>query len=335
MNFFSDRLRRLKAWGETPSGKRTAKLAGLLFTIGIALYLAYKLTLIGWHKVWQALPVTPWFYVLMLGIFFCLPFFQVMIYRVAWNGRTAAWPLFLALLNKRALDKDVMGYSGEVYLYAWARKHVGQSGKVTLQTMKDNVILSSTASTIVAAVLLAIFFAMGRVHLPEKWVSPVFLFIIIFALVGVPAGVLIFKFKKSILFLPMKPVLVIFGLHIIRLLVVQGLQVIQWAVVMPEIPLTNWFTLLAAQIIISRLPLLPSRDLIFLGTGLELSTFISINTSAMAGLLLAASVLSKTLNLFFFIVVFWITRKHPDPTVEASLFPDKEDSRANGCTSSA
>ena len=328
IRYFQAYLRFFKAWGETAAGKRTAKWAGLFFTIGIAIYLAYKLTLIGWHKVWQALPVTPWFYIFMLGIFFCLPLFQVVIYRVAWRGHVAAWPLFLALLNKRALDKDVLGYSGEVYLYAWARKHVGQSGKEILLTLKDNVILSSAASTLVAAVLLTIFFVMGRVHLPEKWISPGILLFIISALVLVPLVALMYKFKKTILFLPMKLILLIFGLHISRLLVVQGLQVIQWIVVMPEIPLTNWLTLLAAQIIISRLPLLPSRDLIFLGTGLELSTFISINASAMAGLLLAASVMSKALNLFFFIVVFIITRNRPPFIAMASELANKKDSNA-------
>jgi uncharacterized membrane protein len=272
----------------------------------------------------------------MLGIFFCLPLFQVVIYRVAWKGRVARRPLFLALLNKRALDKDVLGYSGEVYLYAWARKHVGQSGKEILLTLKDNVILSSTASTLVAAVLLMIFFAMGRVHLPAKWVAPGLLYAIVLILVVVPMVVLVYRFKKTILFLPLKPVLMIFGLHISRLLVVQGLQVIQWMVVMPQVPLTNWLTLLAAQIIISRLPLVPSRDLIFLGTGLELSAFISINASAMAGLLLAASVLSKALNLFFFVIVFFITRKYPLTSVDVSFSSERKDKHApNECTPSA
>ena len=316
---FSNRLRHLKEWGGTPSGKRTTKLAGLLFTIGIVAYLAYKLTLIGWGKVLQALPASPWFYVLMLGMFFCLPIFQMLIYRVAWGGRTAAWPLFLALLNKRALDKDVLGYSGEVYLYVWARKHVGLPEKEILHTLKDNVILSSTASTAMAAVLLAIFFTTGQVHLPEKWIRSGVLLITVFSFVIVPASVLVYKFRKSILFLPMKQALKIFALHIGRLLVVQSLQVIQWVVVMPDIPLKNWLTLLAAQIIISRLPLVPNRDLIFIGTGLGLATFINIETSAMAGLLLAASVSSKALNLFFFILAFFITRKNPPPTNEYSV----------------
>jgi hypothetical protein len=63
-------------------------------------------------------------------------------------------------------------------------------------------------------------------------------------------------------------------------------------------------TLLAVQIMITRIPLLPSRDLIFLGTGIEMSGFINVSTSSMAGMLLASSVLNKILNLVFFVLVF-------------------------------
>jgi hypothetical protein len=307
--FFKNLLRSFKAFEENPAGKRVIRLLSILFTTAIAAYLVYKLTLIGWDKVWQSLPHTPWFYLLLLIMFFSLPMFQVLIYRVAWKVNVKPWELFLALLNKRVLDKDVLGYSGEMYLYFWARKYVKQPDKEILHVLKDNVILSSAASTLVAAVLLLLFFALGRVKLPKLWVNPNIIHVVVLAFCGILIIGLVITFRKRILFLKRKEILAIFGLHICRLLFVQGLQVVQWAVVMPEIPILNWMTLLAVQIIITRIPLLPSRDLVFMGTGIEMSGFIEVSTPSMAGMLLASSVINKILNLFFFVMVFLSTRK--------------------------
>jgi hypothetical protein len=303
--FFKDLLQHFKALEESSLGKQVIRMFTILFTAAIIAYLVYKLTLIGWDNVWHSLPHTPWFYILLLAMFFSLPVFQVMIYRVAWKVDVKPWALFLALLNKRVLDKDVLGYSGEMYLYLWARKNVKQPDKEILHVLKDNVILSSAASTLVAVSLLILFFTLGRVQLPKKWVHPNITHITVLVFCGVLITGLAITFRKRILFLKRKEILAIFALHIGRLLFVQGLQVIQWAVVKPEIPILNWMTLLAVQIMITRIPLLPSRDLVFLGTGIEMSAFIEISTSSMAGMLLASSVINKVLNLVFFIVVFF------------------------------
>jgi hypothetical protein len=305
--FLSSLKARFDGFEESRGGKRVLRLLSLFFTAAIIAYLVYKLTLIGWDNVWESLPQTPWFYILLPAIFFTLPVFQVFIYRVAWKVKP--WDLFLGLLNKRVLDKDVLGYSGEMYLYVWARKYVDKPDKEILHVLKDNVILSSAASTLVAVVLLVIFFVFGRVSIPGEWMNPNVTLLVVLGFCAVSVIGLAVKFRKRILFLKRKQILAIFGLHICRLLVVQGLQVIQWMVVMPEIPLTDWLTLLAAQIIITRIPLLPGRDLVFMGTGIEMSRFINVSTSSMAGMLLASSVLNKILNLIFFILVFFTRRK--------------------------
>ena len=299
----------VKTIAGSPAGKWLSRLLGVLFTVGISAYLVYKIILIGWDKVWQSLPHNPWFYILLLAMFFSLPLFQVLIYRTAWKISVKPWDLFLALLNKRVLDKDVLGYSGEMYLYLWARKYVKKPGSEILHVIKDNILLSSAASTLVAVVVLILFFALGRVALPGQWghLNIIHAAVLAFCLILIVG--LVLKFRGRIFFLKRKEVMEIVGLHFCRLLVVQGLQVIQWAVVCPGIPILNWMTLLAAQIIITRIPLLPSRDLIFTGTGIEMSGLIRVSTPAMAGMLLASSVLNKILNLLFFVVVFFSTRR--------------------------
>lgn len=282
------------------NGKRLVKVFNFVLTAGIIAYLFFRLSRIGWNKVFQSLPVTPWFYVLLLLMFFTLPFFQMIIY--GGELKSKSLNLFLAMLMKRALDKDVLGYSGEMYLYLWSRKHTGLDGKTILHIVKDNIIISSMASTLLAALLLILFFLTGKIVLPEnaRGTGLTALFLLM--------GVLLFlfplavKFRKSIFFLSRKKICRYFSLHLFRLILVMGMQLMQWAVVMPRISWENWFTLLSLQIIITRIPFLPSRDLIFLGSGLEVSAWTQLPAAPLAGMLLAASVISKFLNFIFFIL---------------------------------
>lgn len=305
--FFARTIDAFQKFEESPTGKKIIKAISILLTTTIAAYLVYKLTIIGWVKVWESLPTTPWFYVLFLGTLFCLPIFQVFVYHVAW--KVNRWELFLALLNKRVMDKEVLGYSGDMYLYIWGRKRIGKPDREILHVLKDNAIISSVASTIVAISLLGIFFLFGRIILPREWANPSFLQVAVIFFCIILVFVLAVRFRKSLLFLDRTAILKIFGLHIARLLVVHGLQMLMWIVVMPDVPITNWMTLMAMYIIIERIPLLPSRDLIFMGAGIEMSEFIRISTSSMAGMLLASSVLNKIFNLIFFIIVYFVQRR--------------------------
>lgn len=298
-----------KTLAEKPIGKKILRIFSFLLTSLIVTYLIYKLTLIGWSEVWKSLPQHPLFYMYLLVMFFSLPVFQVFIYRIAWNKQLKPWPLFLALMNKRVLDKDVLGYSGEMYLYLWARKHIKHSQKEILHVLKDNVIISSSASTLVAVILLIIFFSLGRIKIPQEWLNPKIIHLLVLGFCIILTIGFFSKFRKRIFFLKKKIIIKIFLLHIARLIFVQGIQILQWMVVLPEVPIVNWFTLLAVQIIITRIPLLPSRDLIFMGTGIEMSNMISASNSSLAAMLLANSVINKLLNLLFFILVFISTRK--------------------------
>ena len=52
----------LKRLAASPKGGRLVRLAGLALTTLISLYLLLRLTRIGWGRVWEAVPETPWFY---------------------------------------------------------------------------------------------------------------------------------------------------------------------------------------------------------------------------------------------------------------------------------
>ncbi len=305
--YLTEFRKHLSVFSQSSAGKILTKTLSIGFTLLIVSYLIFKLTKIGWREVLDSLPTTPWFYIILVLMFFSLPVFQVFIYGLAW--KKPRFPLFPALLKKQVLDKNLFDLSGDMYLYFWARKHLQMKNKDIFHVLKDNVILSSAASTLVAVVLLIAFICFGLIALPNDWNGLKFNPVVVLILVVIFIFALFFKFRKSIFFLEKKVILYVLGLYVVRFLLIFFLQVIQWVVVLPEVPLIRWFTLLAVQIITSRIPLFPNRDLIFFGVGLEVSQWMGIPFPEMAGMLLASSVLNKSFNLVSFMLVSLSFRK--------------------------
>ncbi|NBB73777.1 MAG: hypothetical protein GVY35_08875 [Bacteroidetes bacterium] len=298
---------RLKGWAGTPQGKRI--LSGLQrgVTIAILGYVVYQVTTIGWGQVWNALPTTPWFYVIFLVMYFLLPVFQTIAYRYIWKRPYRE--LFPALLKSAVYNKEVLNYSGEVYLLSWGRTRLDRATSEIAHHIKDNTIISSAASTLNAVLILAILVLSGYVDVPvlsgQTW------FYIAGGLVGIVAILAVaFQFRHSVFKISTTLVFGILALYFFRFLLLQGLQVTQWAVTVPGIALSSWLTLLAAQIVTKRLPFIPGPDL-FVALGLEMAGAMAVPEAALAGVLLVQRVLDKSLGLFIFAGVSWFDRSGP------------------------
>ena len=314
---------RWRAFRKTRRGRRTLIGLRYLLTAAIIGYLAYRMAAIGWADIWASLPRTPWFYILFGAIYLTLPIFQAIIYGLIF--RTSPWALFPAALKKRVYNKDVMSYSGEVYLYFWARERVDLPALRILHGIKDNTIVSSITATTVALSLLATFFFSGLVVLPEFLVEhEVAYSAAVIAVLGgmVALGV---RFRRSILKLSGAMLLSLFALHAARLLLIQGLQVTQWVVVAPEMPLQSWFTFLAVQIIAESIPFVPSRDLVGVGFAIEVARATQVPEALIASLMLVHSVMDKALNLLLFVGVSMWDRK----TMARQSIPNEMPSEAD------
>ena len=307
---------RWEAFTATKRGQRVLKGLRYALTAGIIGYLAYRMTTIGWGEIWASLPRTPWFYIIFFVMYLTLPVFQSVIYGLIFG--VSPWTIFPAALKKRVYNKDVMSYSGEVYLYFWARDRVEMPGVDIMHGIKDNAIVSSITSTIVAFGLLTAFFFSGLVVLPSFIVQNEVAYVVA---VVVVVGVLValgVRFRRSILKLSGALLLALFGLHFARLIIVQGLQVTQWAVVEPSVPFQAWFTFLAVQIIANSIPFVPSRDLVGVGFAIEVARATQVPEALIASLMLVHSVMDKALNLLLFVVVSAWDRK----AMETDGLPD-------------
>lgn len=315
---------RFEAWAGTPVGRRTLKLLRHGVTLAVLVYLVYQMTRIGWGRIWASLPTTPWFYVLFLALYVLLPVFQSVGYGLIWN-RSFSF-LFPALIKSGVYNKEVLDYSGEMYLFSWAQARLARSDGEIAHHIKDNTIVSSVASTTNAVLLLSIFLASDLVRFPmlsgRTWVYMVAGIVGVVALIAV--GV---RFRRSVFALSGRLLLALFALYFGRLLLLQGLQVTQWVVAIPQVAVQTWLTFLAVQIITKRIPLMPSPDLLFMAVGLEMAGSAPVPEAGLAGVLAVHSVLDKGLGLGLFAVVSWYDRQETQSDESLPSDPAPDDHR--------
>lgn len=311
----TERLRelsgRVSRFVESPWGKRTVSMARYVLTAGIVGFLIVRLTQIGWMSILTSLPTSPFFYLFFLLIYASLPVAEGFVYRMLWPA-VRMKSLLLALVKKRVFNRDVLGYSGEVYLAGWARRTTGLRDGDVLRNIRDANILSSVASTAVALSLLAVFLLLGQVNV-QGWVDQPLHFVIGAAIGMAILGLVLWPVRRYIFALTFRLAAVVFAIYAFRLLIGQVLQIGQWAVVLPDVPLAIWFTFAAVGLVITRIPFLPSQDLVFAGAGIELARALGLPAAEVAGMLLVASVLDKVLNIIMFGTISWRQRKETLP----------------------
>jgi hypothetical protein len=290
---------RLSVFGESSSGRKLLRLAKYLIQVVIVLILAGQIIQIGWRNILSELPVQPLYYLLFLVLYFTLPVTEYFTYSVRWPIRF--WESQGIFLKKRIYNKVVLGYSGEVQLFFWLKSRMGIDKTEAYEVVRDNNILSTLASTSVAFVLLVIFMLTGRLRL-DDWVTLDQLYLMMPVGLALLSAVLLLlrRFRAYLFTMSRKPALLIFSLHCGRMLFLTAAQVAQWYVVMPWVAFDIWFTMIVLQLILSRIPFLPSKDLVFIGTSLEFVRHAGVSAAGIAGLLLVNQVLDKLMNLAIF-----------------------------------
>jgi positive regulator of sigma E activity len=288
----------------------------LLVQFSIIGYLFYQLFEIGLKQILESLPQIPSFYLLYFVIYFSLPLAEVFIYKIKWPITFRdAFPIFI---QKKVLNTDVVGYSGELFLYMWAKKYLKDPAKQVFIFIKDNNVLSSLASGIVTIFLLIFFISKGYINISD-YVGEVngWSWILIFIGLILALG-LIYRFRKAILALNRYDSMKIFSLHAGRIIFINVIQILQWHVARPDIAIPVWFTFSAVQILASRIPFLPSTDALFVNVALEMSGVVSVPKEALVGILTANLILKRILNVVSYLVSKYVG-------TETDLEPSKED----------
>lgn len=277
------------------------KVARYTVQIGIVGYLFYKLYDIGLSTVIKSLPLDPLFYLIYITIYFSLPLSEIFIYSVGWNFKPRR--AFMIFVQKKVLNTDVLGYSGEVYLFFWAKRKLKVPAEKALHFIKDNNILSSISSTFISIILLIFFFTQGYLnpfdYLPNTENSYVYVFVVLGILL---LGFIAYKFRSYILSVSLAEGTKICSIYTGRLLLTNTLQILQYALVKPDIPWAVWFSLMAVQILSTRIPFLPSQDVLYVNLALEMSDLVRVPEQELVGILTANLILQKLIGGISFLI---------------------------------
>jgi hypothetical protein len=297
-------------WAQTERGRRALTWLRRVVNVVIIGAIALQLSQIGWREVVAALPTNPWFYILIVVGYFTLPVAEMTIYGRLWG--VSPRQSLSALLKKRIYNLFIVEYSGEVFLYWWARRQTGRSRGEVARDVRDVNILSNAASVIVAVLLIGGLLASGWLD-PEELVgrtTPVYLIGGAFLLALVIA--LALRFRSHLFSLSSRLALLVLGLHLTQVVAINAIKLTQWTIGVPEITLGTWLIFLAMAVALERLPLIPSKDFVFVGASVELARTMEVGAAAVASVLLVATLGGQLMHLLTYLVVT-ITDRRTNP----------------------
>lgn len=250
---------------------RGRKLLSLALSAGILAYLVHAVSDIGWGEVWDVLPANPLFYLLVALSYMATPITEYVIFKRWWPLAPRALAVFS---KKRVLNEAIFGYSGDAYLFVWAKKMLGDRscGATPLAAVKDVAITSALAGNAATLLMLGLALSLGGGPAVEQAFSGDamrnaglgFAFVI-----AVSAAILLFRGK--VLSLTPRENRIVFLLHCGRLLAGSALLLAAWVVALPAVAVGTWIVLGALRMVVTRLPFVPNKELLFAAIGVSLT----------------------------------------------------------------
>lgn len=288
-----------EAWGRALAGRpgvarvlRPAML-GLKIAVPLALlaWIGVKLHALGLAALVERLPRAPSFYLVFAVMFFVQPVGDTLVFRRLWPE--VAKPGLAEMLRKRFFSSTLVDYSGEGYLYGWARRRLPGQDLFVLHTLKDSAVLSASVSLAVLIATAVGVVGFGDVTVPREWVLP---FVALVAITAVPlSAYLLVAWRVTVV--SARDLRFVFAVHLVRAVAANGLLVVLWACALPEAPTSALVELLTLRLLVSRLPVFGNKDVVLLGTGLGLGAAIDLPQAGVAAMLVTAVACELLANL--------------------------------------
>jgi|GEM_PF-617880 len=318
-DFFLSRLHHIRSRAEalaaTPLARRLMQGGRYLAAAGVMGYLIYSLSGLGWGNLMEEMPRTPWFYVLVVAMYFLLPLFETVAYRFFIPARRRA--LLSVFIRKKVLNMDLMGYSGEVFFLFWVKEKLGIARSRMLRVMIDMGITSSMGGFTASGLLLALLLFLDVLPLDLLIGDTDRTLVLGGLLVGMVIIVAGYQFRHTIFKLPGTTILALYAAHVARFMINYVLQILQWWVVLPDVSFIVWGTMLAIWTVTNRLPFIVTRDLVAIALILELpGNLLGGVETAIASMLLTRVAADRLLGFSLFLPL--------------SLFTGSRNARADG-----
>lgn len=230
---------------------------GTAITMAVLVAALMQLAQVDLAQVWAVVPTSPAFWLVYALSYFAGPFGDYMIFRRLWRIPADG---FLALLRKLIGNELVTGYVGDLYFYTWARQRTTMTS-APFGAVKDVAILSAMAANAVTLVLMIMAYPLlDTLHLGIDSSS---FFASVAVMLVISSGILLFR--KKLFSLPANDLWHVTGVQVARVVATLVLTGWCWHLALPAESAQLWVLLSAMRMLLSRLPFLPNKDVVFAG----------------------------------------------------------------------
>jgi hypothetical protein len=236
------------SWGTIVSG-------ALSFALVVAI--AFQVRTLNLATITKLLPDSLLFWGVFLAYFLVGPVSEWVIFRRLWAIPSSG---VIPLLRKKVYNELVLGYLGEAYFYSWARKRVGMTS-APFGAVKDVAILSAmagNASTLALLILMWPFVGVTQLGLDTH--------LVVWSLgVILVVSLAMTLLRRQVFSLPLSDLWFIMQVHLVRICASIAFLAMMWHLALPAVALQWWLFLATLRMLVSRLPLVPNKDLVFAG----------------------------------------------------------------------
>jgi hypothetical protein len=244
------------------TGSAALRWIGPVISLGIFGAVLYQMRDLQLGSVAAMLPRTPLFWLAFAAYYLATPAFDFLIFRRLWGLPAAG---FGALTRKFVGNEILMGYIGEVHFYSWARSRLKMVA-APFGAVKDVAILSAVMGNVVTlAVLAAAYPFLHELHIgvaPKTLVAAV--------AITLGSSLVLLMVRGRVLTLGQRDLAFVAAAQLGRVAVTALLPALLWHLALPQVAFGWWILLAAIRLLLSRLPLLPNKDLVFAGVAILL-----------------------------------------------------------------
>ena len=261
-----------------------------LLLLGIVVY---GLSHIGWGKIIAARPSAWSFYVALVIPFFVQPIADLVLYRnLLGVGRALPLTIFL---RKRYMNTLMLDYSGEVYLFLWARKHLDLKDSLILHAVKDSSVLSAAAGLVVLWLMLLVLIVDHILKIPAlaigKWP------LMLIGSVPLLLGLALFIGNRKLTALSRGQIVSTFAIHLSRAVITLWLEYLIWWLSGALPGAADCLKFVALRLLLTRLPFIPSKDIVWVGVGMAAAGTMAVSAAHVAAVLVMMTAIGLVQDL--------------------------------------
>ncbi|MET3667259.1 hypothetical protein [Caulobacter sp. 1776] len=241
---------------DTPNGaSRWWNGLGVVVSIGLVAAIVLQLGGATSDALKTIVRLPPAVWPALLLLYLAQPVCDFAVFRRIWNLPFAGVE---ALLRKTVINEVVLGYSGEAYLYVWARRMAG-GAIAPFRAIKDANIVSALLGNVLTLALAAMSATQLRALDLDRRLGPA----LWSGLIPLAISIGLLVFGRRVFSLRLGQLAFVGAAHALRLVVSAVLTILIWRISLPEVAPGVWLVLLAVRYLVSRIPFLSNKDLVF------------------------------------------------------------------------